>query len=97
MKIKIGYKCDQCGKEYVHKRNLKRPTDEHHCNQEYWNCVVSTCESTFIKREYLAKHLVLFHGYDKTTSRECAINIIRGDGKFNQIMKILVKTIRFLI
>ena len=40
---------------------------------------MSTCEITFIRREYLAKHLVLFHGYDKTTSRECAINTIRGD------------------
>ena len=75
----MGFKCYQCGKEYVHKRNLQRHTDEHYSNQEHWNCVVSTCESTFIRREYLAKHLVLFHGYDKTISRECAINAIRGD------------------
>ena len=78
----MGLKCDQCGKEYVHKRNLKRHTDEHHSNKEHWNCAVSTCEATFIRREYLAKHLVLFHGYDKATSRECAINAIRGDRQF---------------
>ena len=74
----MPFKCT-CGKEYLYNRNLKRHVKEKHCQSEYWNCVINGCTSKFIRRSYLAKHLNIFHNYDRVTSRECAINATRGD------------------
>ena len=46
---------------------------------EYWNCVIYRCSSIFIRMRYLAKHLCIYHDYDRVTARECAINAIRRD------------------
>ena len=75
----MGCMCEHCGKECKYRRNLIRHMKEHHSDREHWICVVKTCDSTFIRRSYLAKHLVLCHGLDPVTSRECAINAQRGD------------------
>ena len=75
----MGYLCKQCRKEYKYRRKLSRHVSEHHSGREYWNCTFRPCDSTFIRRSYLAKHLTMCHELDPVASRECAINAKRGN------------------
>ena len=75
----MRYSCDTCGKSYNHKRNLKRLIKDRHSQSEHWNCLVDECKGTFIRREYLSRHLVWKHSYSQPGAREAAINASRGD------------------
>ena len=74
-----NYKCDTCGNVYKYKRNLKRHVNEKHGIIERWTCVEVSCNSTFLRRTSLSKHLVLTHGYSSLRPREFACRALRGD------------------
>ncbi len=71
------YKCDQCEKSYKYRRNLKRHVTERHKLKEHWICVISGCDSTFIRRSYLFEHLVRKHCLSRPEAREFAIRATR--------------------
>lgn len=73
------YVCDICFRSYKHKKNLTRHTKEKHRNLEHWLCVENGCSSSFSRRSYLSRHLILCHKYDGVTARRAALYAPRGD------------------
>ena len=58
--------CDTCGKDYRHKRNLKRHvTETHQHDGLFYPCSEYLCRGRFVRRSYLVKHLQKFHGLSK--------------------------------
>lgn len=72
------YKCE-CGRQYQHKGNLTRHCREKHTSIEHWICVETSCSTKFIRRGYLAKHLVMKHGYSVKDANVAALDAPRGD------------------
>ena len=63
------------------KKILQRHEKEKHRNLEYWNCVVSGCKATFIRRDYLSIHLNNVHKSSKLNARQAAVKAVRGNTK----------------
>ena len=75
----MAFLCDTCGRVYEYKCNLTRHITVSHGGLEHYNCVIYGCGSTFIRRDYLKRHLMLHHGNDATTVCECSLNACRAD------------------
>ena len=73
------YICDICRKSYKHKKNLTRHTKEKHRNLEHWLCEMNGCSSSFVRRSYLTRHLILCHKRDGVSARRAALHAPRGD------------------
>ena len=73
------FDCDICNKSYTLKRNLTRHIKEKHRNLEYWLCEMRGCRGSFIRREYLKRHLIFCHKLDNVTAGRLALRAPRGD------------------
>lgn len=67
-----SFQCDTCLKKYKYKRNLTRHLAEKHLLSKYWECTEDGCNSKFIRRSYLYKHLQWNHGFTLTGARSKA-------------------------
>ena len=62
--------CDTCGKDYRHKRNLKRHvTETHQHDGLFYPCSEYLCRGRFVRRSYLVKHLQKSHGLSKLEAK----------------------------
>ena len=52
--------------------------EKHVIDFEFWNCVVQNCESKFIRREYLFKHLEQINKFPVDDARKAALKATRG-------------------
>ena len=61
----------------VNKRNLVRLMKEKHSDKLlHFKCVISGCNSKFIRRSYLTKHLKLVNKLDNQTAEQLAMNVV---------------------
>ena len=73
------YTCEICKREYKYRNNLLGHMKEKHViDFEFWNCVVQNCESKFIRREYLFKHLEQINKFPVDDARKAALKATRG-------------------
>ena len=68
-----------CSKSYTLKRNLNRHIKEKHRGLEYWLCEMRGCRGSFIRREYLKRHLIFCHKLESVTAGRLALRAPRGD------------------
>ena len=73
------FDCNICSKSYTLKRNLNRHIKEKHRDLEYWLCEMRGCRGSFIRREYLKRHLIFCHKLDSVTAGRLALRAPRGD------------------
>ncbi len=71
------FECQICFKDYTTKWNLKRHIEEKHAGLESYKCTEVNCRGTFIRREYLYKHLTLIHKLPSYVSTWKSINANR--------------------
>lgn len=53
--------------------------EKHSVSYEYWNCTEQECNTRFIRRDYLYRHLMLVHRIVKSEARVKALKAVRGD------------------
>ena len=77
-------RCDECGKNYKYKRNLKRHIMERHTVVKHWKCTVEDCTSKFIRRGYLFEHLIKCHKLTRSDARKATLFARREDSSHTQ-------------
>ena len=66
-KLKIGIKCDSCGKCFAFKHNLKRHIDSTHLAIKPHKC--ENCDQSFDRKDSLQSHIRFVHKNHKRNSK----------------------------